>query len=275
LVLATFQALILWYRNHKYLDVIDWCIDGFQNVGFGTLNYFDEYFGVQGPNINHKLANDVVDDLLMWDTDLVISDCDPFTAAFAKVINVPLWYCSPMLQMIGIEHDRKGIHSKKLDKIKRHIDSLPSGNAYLVYSPLCDIASRPFLKKGFEWVRPYSNKPNEISTENVDLSFVLKAISYKGLCNTGETSLVADCLYSGKTTFISPNPNDPEQVLNAQLAEWYGCARNIGRPPNIEFAKKCVDEYCGTPGLSIQKWKQLDERLDEYQEKVLAISSNS
>lgn len=262
-----------WYKNHKYLNTIDWCIDGIQDTGFGTSNYFNKRFGIQGPCINHNLGDQIIDDLLLWNPDLVISDCDLFTAALAKVLGVPLWYCSGMLQMIGIEHERKEIQTKKWDRIKRSLDALPEGDMYLVYSALCDISSRPFLKKGFDWIRPYYNQPNEISTENVDLSFVLKAISDKCICNTGETSLVADCLYSGKTTFISPNPNDSEQTLNAQLSDWYGCARNIGRPPSIEFAKRCVDEYCDIPNLSIQNWKYLDQKLEEYEKNVLAISS--
>lgn len=258
-----------WYRNHRYLNVIDWCLDGLQGVRVGELNYFDQNFGIQGPYINHDLADAIIDDLLIWKPDLVISDCDLFTAAIAKVLEVPLWYCSGMLQMIGIEHDRKEIQTKKLDRIKTYLEMLPEGDARLVYSPLCDISSRPFLKSGFEWVRPYSTTPQDISTENTDLSTIQKAIPDRCVLNTGETSLASDCVYSGRTTFISPHPHDPEQVLNAQLLEWYGCARNIGRPQSLGFAKRLIDEYSLTPILSIQKWKQLDERVEDFERKLL------
>ncbi len=256
-----------WYKNHKYLDVIDWCFDGLQSVRVGELNYFDQKFGIRGPYINHNLADAIIDDLLLWKPDLVISDCDLFTASIANALEIPLWYCSGMLQMIGIEHDRKEIQTKRFDKVKVYLESLPKGDSYLVYSPLCDVASRPFLKAGFDWIRPYSEIPQEISTENVNLSIMQKAIPDKALLTTGETSLVADCIYSGRSTFISPKPNDPEQVLNAQLLEWYGCACNIGRPQSVEFVKRVVEGIDQNPILSIQKWNQLDKRLDEYERK--------
>jgi len=248
-----------WYRNHKYLDTIDWCIDGLQDTRVGKLNYFNDHFGIKGPCVNHNLANEIIDDLLLWGPDLVISDCDSFTAALSKVLEIPLWYCSGMLQMIGIEHDRKEIQTKKLDRVKKYLETLPEGNAYLVYSPLCDISSRPFLKNGFEWIRPYSITPQE-DTEFPDIR---KALPEKALLSTGETSLVSDCVYSGRTIFISPEPNDPEQVLNAQLLEWYGCGRNIGRPQSIDFVKRIAQGYHQSPVLSIQKWNQLDKRLEE------------
>ena len=249
-----------WYRNHKYLNTIDWCIDCLQDTRVGELNYFDERFGIQGPCVNHDLADEIIDDLLLWSPDLVISDCDSFTVALSKVLGIPLWYCSGMLQMIGIEHDRKEIQTKKWDRIKRYLETLPKGDAYLVYSPLCDISSRPFLKNGFEWIRPYSITPQE----DTEFSDIRKALPEKALLSTGETSLVSDCVYSGRTTFICPDPNDPEQVLNAQLLEWYGCGRNIGRPQSIEFVKRITQGYNQSPVLSIQKWKQLDERLEEF-----------
>lgn len=251
-----------WYRNHRYLDVIDWCIDGLQEVRVGETNIFVQNFGFQGPHVNHTLTETIIDELLVWQPDLVISDCEPFTASLAKVLEVPLWYCSGMLQMIGIEHDRKEVNTKRLDTTKVYLESLPKGDKYLVYSPLCDVASRPFLKDGFEWVRPFAAEPKDTTLD--DLTNIQKAVPSGSLLTTGETSLVSDCVYSGQRTFISPSPMDHEQLLNAQLLEWYGCARNVGRPKSIDFMKRLVEEYTKTPVLSIQKWKQIDERLDKY-----------
>lgn len=259
--------VVAWYKNHRYLDVIDWCLDGLHDTKVGELNYFVDKFGIQGPYVNYRLTDSIIDDLLLWEPDLVISDCETFTAALAKIIQIPLWYCSGMLQMIGIEHDRKEINTKKLDRIKTYLESLPEGDEYLVYSPLCDVSCRPFLKTGFDWVRPFSTVPQEVTTEDVDLSLIQRAIPDRALLTTGETSLVSDCMYSGRCTFISPSPDDPEQVLNAQLMGWYGVARNIGRPKSLEFVKQQVESYNSPPILSIQKWRQLDERLERYERK--------
>ena len=203
----------------------------------------------------------IINDLLEWEPELVISDCEFFTAIVAKVLEIPLWYCSPMLQMIGIEHERKELNTKIMDTTKRYIESLPLANAYLVYSPLCDISARPLLKHGYEWVRPYSTSPVEFTTENFDISNLQRLVPINSLVTTGETSFVSDCLYTGKPFFVSPNPSEIEQVLNAQLLQWYGVANNIGRSINMNFVKRQVERSVPHPSLSIQKWRQLDERL--------------
>lgn len=253
------------YRNHRYLKTFDWTLDALYQIKVGDRNYFFERHGMQGPPVNHAMTDIIIEDLLEWQPELVISDCEFFTAMVAKVLEVPLWYCSSMLQMIGIEHDRKEINTKILDKIKTYLDGLPSGDAYLVYSPLCDITSRPFLKTGFEWVRPYSTVPEEITSEEVDLSMISRALPNRAVLTTGETSFVSDCLYSGRPMYIVPNPSEVEQILNAQLLEWYGCAQNLGRPQSIEFVKRMVEDSISAPSLSIQNWKQLDERLEHEQ----------
>src|SRR3972149_9410847 len=68
-----------YYRNHQYLQSIDWCLDAlFTRKKRGISNYFEEKFGVSGPNIDHKLADLIINDLAEWNPDLVISDCELF-----------------------------------------------------------------------------------------------------------------------------------------------------------------------------------------------------
>ena len=247
-----------YYRNHQYLQNIDWCLDALQVRC--EPNYFKDKYGIAGPPVDHFLADMIINDLLEWGPELVISDCEFFTAMIAKVLEVTLWYCSPMLQMIGIEHERKELNTKIMDTTKLYLNNLPRGDAYLIYSPLCDISARPLLKRGFEWVRPYSTAPKELTSE-IDLSNLQRLIPDNSLVTTGETSFASDCLYTGKPFFVSPNPAEIEQVLNAQLLQWYGVAINIGRSMNMNFVKKQVERSASHPSLSIQKWGQLDERL--------------
>ena len=141
-----------YYKNHRYLHSIDWCLDALYNKQY-TKNYFKNKYGIAGPPVDHSLSDMIINDLLEWEPDLVISDCEFFTATVAKVLEVPLWYCSPILQVTGIEHDKKELSVTY--KLKQYLYSLPEADAYLVYSPLCDIASRPILKSGYEWIRPY------------------------------------------------------------------------------------------------------------------------
>jgi len=251
-----------FYRNHKYLHSIDWCLDALRYTKVGDSNYFKEKHGQSGPYVNHEMANLIIDDLLEWQPELVISDCEYFTAMVAKALEIPLWYCSPMLQMTGIEHDRKEINTKIFDTIKLYINSLPQGERYLIYSPLCDIICRPFLKRGFEWIRPYSVIGSE--TTSIELPIIQRVLPKNAVLTTGETSFISDCLYTGRSIFITPDPRDVEPVLNAQLMEWYGVAKNLGRSQNINFLKQQVEKHNTPPVLSIQNWKQLDERLEEY-----------
>jgi hypothetical protein len=247
------------YRNSRYLQSIDWCLDAL--AVRCEKNYFKDKYGVAGPPVDHFLADMIINDLLEWGPELVISDCEFFTAMVAKVLEVPLWYCSPMLQITGMEHEKKELTTKIMDHMKVYLESLPRGDAYLVYSPLCDISARPILKRGFEWVRPYSIVPKECTTEDIGISNLHRLIPVGSLVTTGETSFVSDCLYTGKPLYISPNPSEIEQVLNAQLLQWYGVATNIGRSTNMSFIKRQVERPAPHPSLSIQKWRQLDERL--------------
>jgi hypothetical protein len=247
-----------YYRNSKYLTSMDWCLDAL-SVRLKT-NYFKDKYGISGPPVDHFLTDMIINDLLEWGPELVISDCEFFTATVAKILEIPLWYCSPMLQLTGIDHERQELKNIT-DTTKKYLDSLPKGDAYLVYSPLCDISSRPILKNGYEWVRPYMCGVSEFSTEDINIDDLQKLIPDNSLVTTGETSLVSDCLYSGKSMFISPNPLEVEQVLNAQLLQWYGVGVNIGRSTNMGFIKRQVEKKLSPPILSIQKWSQLDEKL--------------
>lgn len=252
-----------YYRNHKYLNTIDWCLDALYQTKFGTKNYFLLKHGVKGPLVNHDIADVIINDILEFEPELVISDCEIFTAFVAKALEIPLWYCSPMLQLVGIEREYRDILLGTFRKTKEYIASLPEADAYLVYSPLCDILSRPILKNTFEWVRPYYETPVELSTESIDFSTFSRALPEGSLISTGETSFVADCLYSGRSFCVSPNPNEQEQLLNAQLLQYYNVAVNIGRPRTIEVVKRKVEKKVWKPVLSIQKWKSLDERIED------------
>jgi len=247
-----------YYKNSDCLRTIDWCLDALYQTSVGDKNYFMLNHGIKGPHINHEMADTVINDLVDWEPDLVISECEPFSAMIAKALEVPLWYCSPMLQLTGIEMSPKDINSRLFDKSKQKILGLPKGDRYLVYSPLCDIAGRPFLKEGYEYVRPYSKNPTETSL--VDVSDIERCIPSSHLLCTGEISLLSDCLYSEKTFWITPSPKEEEQVLNAQLFETYGVAKNIGRPNSLLFIQKLVENPIKAK-LSLQSWKMLDEML--------------
>jgi len=253
--------IISYYRNHKYLHHIDWCLDAIYNSrNKQNNNYFKLKYDMISPGVNHYLADLIINEITEWEPDLVISDCELFTALVAKILKIQLWYCSPILQFIGINYECKKIYNNKI----KNLSLLPKGDKYLVYSPLCDISSRPILKEGFEWVKPYYKLPEEFTTENIKIQDLQRLIPKNSLVTSGETSFVADCLYTGNPLFISPNPLEPEQVINAKLMEWYCSAINIGRSMNMNFIKNQIEKMKSKPVLSIQKWRTLDQKISEY-----------
>lgn len=251
------------YQNHEFLHYFDWCLDALYQTDFGASNYFKKHHGIPGPYVNHDMADMIITDLLEWGPDLVISDCEFFTALISKVFEIPLWYCSPMLQVVGLERERKEINAKGFEKFNVFFDKLPIADRYFIYSPLCDVTGRPHIKSGFEWIRPYSIKPEILTSENVNFDTLEHSIPKSCFLTTGETSFVSDCLYSGRFMFVSPNPKEIEQNLNAQLLEWYGVGRNIGRSNSLSFVKKLVEKPHPKPILSVQSWNVLDEKIDE------------
>lgn len=244
-----------YYRNHKYLHHIDWSLDALLG---STRKYFNQ-FGFTGPKVNRYNVDLFIDDLINWKPDLVINDCELITAIIAKILNIPLWYCSPMLQLTGIIHN-SGFNIYDFAKTLFYLKQLPSGDLYLVYSPLCDIAARPLLKEGYEWIKPYYQEPKEITTENINLE-KMQYLFKDSIITTGETSLLSDYFYSGKSILISPNPVESEQVLNARLFQWYGAGFDIGRSFDIKFLNKQVERPIPKSSLSIQNWSHLNERI--------------
>lgn len=249
-----------YYKNNKYLKTIDWCLDPF--TVFFKKNYFLEKFGIYGPVIDFNLGDLIIDDLLDWKPDLIINDCEFITATIAKVLDIPIWYCSPLLQITGLFHDRLVINTINDFEFKRAFEKFPKGEEYFIYSPLCDISIKPLLKQNYTWIRPYYELPNEFTTEDISLQDIQRIAS--SLVTTGETSFVADCLYNNKDFLISPNHNDIEQNLNARLFNWYGIAGNIGRSFNMNFIKTRVEKFNKSYSLNIQNWNYLHEKLYSF-----------
>jgi hypothetical protein len=256
-----------FYKNHKYLHSIDWVLDPIFKKKWSREkeNYFYKHCGLQVPiKVDHQYTDWIVNELINWGVDLVINDCEIYTAFIAKLLNIPIWYCSPMLQLTGFLHEKYEIKASMFHEFNKQLEKFPDGNRYLVYSSLCDIEARPMLKPGYKWIRPYSVELNETTTEE-NISMIQRIVNSNNVVvTTGETSFVSDCMYSGNRFFISPSPEDIEQSLNAQLFEWYGVARNIGRPKTMDYVLRQVEKPAIVPNLSVQKWNQLDEEVNEY-----------
>lgn len=240
-----------YYRNSQFLNCVDYILDPlFDNIEYCVFSSF----GIKGPKVNKKIAELIITDISEWCPDLIISDCEMISALLAKLLDIPLWYCSPILQLSGWEHDFGEISLYSSYPFK-----FPKANKYCIYSPICDVENRPTLKNGFEWVRPYTEDP-ELLNISADLSFVQKALKDE-VITTGETSFVADCIYSEWPFFIYPDPKDMEQMINARICSHRKIATNLGRQSNISLLKESVEKVC-QPKLKLQNNRTLDEIIN-------------
>ena len=240
-----------YYHNSQFLNSVDYILDPLFN---DVENCAFDSFGIKGPRVNKKIADLIITDISEWCPDLIISDCEKISALLAKLLDIPLWYCSFILQGVGWDNYRIN------NQIQNYIFyTLPKAERYFIYSPLCDVENRPVLKKGFEWVRPYSDDPEFLNISE-DLSLVQKVIKDE-LITTGETSFVSDCIYSEWPFFIYPDPNNIEQIINARNCDNLKIATNLGRQSNLSLLKKSVEKIY-QPKLKLQNNKTLDEIIN-------------
>ena len=50
------------YKNHKYLESFDWCLDPLYKTKIGFLNYFTFHHGISGPHVNHEMADLIINE---------------------------------------------------------------------------------------------------------------------------------------------------------------------------------------------------------------------
>jgi hypothetical protein len=230
-------------RNHRYLPYIDWSLDALYGNNKNAHHKVIELFGHPGlPILKYELISEIMDDLAEWGPELVISEAEPISAHIAKTFDIPLWYCSPLYLLFGVEWlSGSRIPFKPLESF---LFRLPKGNRYFIYSPFCNVIGRPRLKPGFEWIKPYYKNKSECSTDLIAVNS--PGFSYLKAAHdviTGETSLIADRINKSTPFFISPNSKDYEEMLNATIAEKHGIAPNLGEIRNdVKLAKRKVEK---------------------------------
>ena len=265
-----------YFHGSDLLECVDWTLDALQSNNSYDKGKLNSLFGYEGaPHIDYNHAQILLEEVYAWKPDLVISDAEPITAHIAKALELRLWYCSPLLLINGIEWERKQHkYSFAIKKMYKTLQTLPQAERKLVYSPFCDISMRPRLKDGFEWCKPYSEtesfgKINTMSPQRVEndcFKYIQQNLKNNQVLTTGETSFVADAIYSGYNIAVAPAISDPESLTNASLCEYYFLGSDLGEiETSIEYAQHQFDRFLTRPftnALSIQDWKCLHEILN-------------
>jgi hypothetical protein len=234
------------------------------------LTTTDKYLDV--PKLNYENSEIFINEVMDYFPDLIISDGEFVSGLIANLLNIRLWYCSPLHLLDGINWGHKkyqndlGYFSLLQQQRKLLKYTFPKAEQYLVYSPFCGIMPRPFLKPGYKWVKPYhtlldcqqgdssvafinddkryndlknilkqsSNKFQIFKDYNEDYKKALRKSNNFYFC-TGETSSVADAFYNKKLMLISPNLEDPESLINAILVRLYNAGNDFGK---LEYMEK-------------------------------------
>jgi hypothetical protein len=223
--------------------------------------------------VDFKRISWVFDELVEWMPDLVISDCEPVTAYIAKTMGVDLWYCSPMLQLTGLQwKSGQGKMLKQISTARSHITKLPKASKYLVYSPFHEF-NGPKLKDGFEWVTPYTEALDEIPHKCLDFNpskemLDLMEKNDRDLAlTTGETSYLSEILKGGCYPMVIGNADCPEAILNAELCRIYGVGDNLGKISKKSFdrIKKQIEEFKFTGSRSFPNlYPALHRKIYDY-----------
>lgn len=293
--------LAAYSQSSQSFKYIDWTLDALKynksNIRhtWKIEEFLDhrEYF----PNVNIDNLKKFLLDVIDFEPDLIISDYEPISGLIAKKIGCELWYCSPLhlLNALNVKsnnfiYSHQMHHEKKT--FSRHF---VKPNRVFIYSPFVDIIDEKQIIPGYELVRPYyyesennngnlavlndNNRYNVLNkilycsdnNFNVIKQFECAEDDYIKLLNNsdallccGETSMIADALYSGKKLLISPNMKDIESLINANFCREYGLGFDLSQ---IELMEKfAVDQINKTMKYEIQCYIEKKEikQLHEY-----------
>lgn len=89
--------------------------------------------------------------------DLLIADQEPLTTSIAKLLEIPIWYCSPVHLIGGCPLKSKDVFYKEQSQLFRmEMTVWPKADRIFIYSPFSRLKKIP-INKEYEWVEPYSN----------------------------------------------------------------------------------------------------------------------
>jgi hypothetical protein len=183
--------------------------------------------------VNDSNIENIIKDVIEFNPDLIISDNEYLFGRIANEINIPLWYCSPLNLIDGIEFKGRSIYSYFYHEYKVH--KLPQAEKYLIYSPFCDIKNEPKLKNGYEWVRPYFEESITLTVEEIErkknLNKIFKYVKAQNdyTFTDGNTDIISDSFYNNKKIIVSPKIKNVESLVNAELIDRYGIGYNLGQ----------------------------------------------
>lgn len=274
-----------YLRSSYSLYTIDWILNA---VHKNTPKDLVKIFDIHSTRYHQNIINQLLNDVTKFNPDLIICDNEHILAYIAQEMNIPLWYCSPMLLAEGINwHIKNKINYSFFINLDQNdkFQIFPQAKKYLIYSPFCDLKIPPDLKISrdddwspiykYNWVRPYYNKPINIHiNENkrlLELNKILKYIDLNEYYFTdGNTDSIADLIYNKKKIIISPSVKNKESLLNAILLDRYKIGVDIGQVElmdrfSFEEIENAKSFKLNPIKLTNSKTKQLHEMINDFE----------
>lgn len=148
-----------YLKSSHSLAHIDWTLDSLYHNIISKKKSIElrNLFGHPNvPTINIENATVLLSEAIEFEPDLIISDGEPISAHIAKTLGVELWYCSAVHMLDGIDWGHAQLrYLSLLENTRKALSTMPEPDRIFVYSPFCDVAFRPVLKEGYEWMQPY------------------------------------------------------------------------------------------------------------------------
>ena len=191
---------------------LDWTLDcllditGYQSKAFNNINY-------------KRIVKDIKD----FKPDLIISDMEIYISHIGLSLNIPVWQISPILLYYALPNYIK--YNLSLNKNYAYIFQNQFNTAYIkniiensdkrfVYSFWGDAKSKPQLKEGFEWLRPYFLKAKDVAWKTYDhmaVSTSSRLEILKFLKGTGKHVMFSDFIYDNYDDIDIKDLKDKEE----------------------------------------------------------------
>lgn len=234
------------YLKSSYsLINIDWTLDALRNFdSLPSPNSIASLFGHAGaPRVDVRKTEILLNEIDKFNPDLIICDFENILSHISITLNIPLWYCSPLHLMDGVEWKRKEILLKTPFVLTlNQLQKLPPASKKLIYSPFSSLEEIFTLKEGYQFVSPYYQGWNKkeiaiIPDPTRNLERIIQAVTFpeRFVLLSGETDYLSDALFQKYSVAISPNPTDTESMLNARVCELLDLGYNLGMIEGLKY----------------------------------------
>ena len=150
--LATHTFKISGYSFHThFVKNIHWNLDFIHSI-------WHDCPAVKSIYCNGKLTPQlevIAQEIGEFEPDICICDGEPYIAALCNLLNIELWYCSPLHLATGLNFKTKDYYYQyQIDQLRLKMATWPKANRTFIYSPFQNFDLE--TKQGYEWIQPYS-----------------------------------------------------------------------------------------------------------------------